>query len=106
MSPAGADRSPWIAQSLRARKPRVQGEILVRRLAGGAGYVVDLAIEEESSGRRFLPIARFHSCRRRGYWSLEWTSGDGMWNRLDEKERTMEEILDAIERDDFGCFFG
>ena len=99
-----ADRSRWIAAALRARKPSVQGEILVRRLGASGGYAVELRVEDEDGTTR-LPIAQLQPAGR-SRWRLEWTAGDGVWKPLDAKERTLDETLDAIAKDDFGCFFG
>lgn len=98
-----ADRSAFVANGIRARKPCLESEILVSRLPSG-GYGVELRFEEEPGVFTKLPIA--HLEPDRGKWRLLWTSGNGIWQRLDERLRSMDEALDAIARDDYGCFLG
>lgn len=102
MNRRGADRSGWIAQALRARKPSVSGEILVSR--DGGGYRVEHRFEEEPGVFARLPVARL--LPNDAGWRIEWTSGNGIWKPLDERGRSLDEAIDAIVRDDFGCFFG
>ncbi len=104
MNRKSGDRSAWIAASIRARKPSIAGDVLVTRLAGG-GYAIELRFEETEGNLTTIPIARIASVGV-DLWKLEWTSGDGLWKPLDDVERSLDQVLEAIARDDFGCFFG
>ena len=97
------DRSDFIAAGIRSRKPCLESEIRVHRLPSG-GYGVELRFEEDPGVFTLLPIAHLEPVE--GKWRLQWTGGNGIWKPLDEKLRTMEEALDAIARDDYGCFLG
>lgn len=98
-----SDRSAEIADALRRRKPSVRGEILVS--PSGNGYLVEHRFDDAEEGTLRLPVARLVPAGP-GLWRLEWTSGNGIWKPLDGTGRSLEETLDAIARDDFGCFFG
>ena len=71
----------------------------------GSGYLVEHRFDDAEERSLRLPVARLVSAGP-GLWRLEWTSGNGIWKPLDEVARSLDEALDAIARDDFGCFFG
>ncbi|MEN4903162.1 DUF3024 domain-containing protein [Luteimonas sp. TWI1416] len=54
------------------------------------------------------PVARTTWVKSRRLWRLYWMRADGKWHRYDPlpEARTLEAVLEEIEADRFGCFWG
>ncbi len=55
-----------------------------------------------------LAVARFVYSPSAGGWSLRWSDRHGRWHRYEgfENRPTFQELLDEVQRDPTGIFFG
>lgn len=54
------------------------------------------------------PFAKFRWIKSRQTWQIYWMRQNGKWHAYEPAEAacSLEEALDVIEFDDYGCFFG
>ncbi len=54
------------------------------------------------------PFARIRYYKSRNEWNLYWLRASGKWELYDPfpSSKNLNEILDIINRDSYGCFFG
>lgn len=55
-----------------------------------------------------IPIAKATYVKTRQCWRVFWQRSDLKWHRYDASPevRLVEDFLELVERDEFGCFFG
>jgi Protein of unknown function (DUF3024) len=53
-------------------------------------------------------VARFRYVRTTGLWTLYWPDQNGRWHRYDgaAPSRSVRELLDEVDRDPTGIFWG
>jgi hypothetical protein len=54
------------------------------------------------------PIIKATYVRRANLWKVYWRRADLKWHRYDPEPeaKTIEKVLDIVERDEYGCFYG
>lgn len=53
------------------------------------------------------PFARFRYVKTTGLWQIYWMRQNGKWHAYDpDSASSLEEALDIMEADRYGCFFG
>lgn len=54
------------------------------------------------------PVAKATFVRTQDHWKVYWMRRDLKWHGYEPapEVRTIEAFLDAVDRDEFGCFFG
>lgn len=54
------------------------------------------------------PVAKTTFVKTKKVWKVFWQRADLKWHRYDPNPevRSLEEFLDIVDRDEFGCFFG
>lgn len=54
------------------------------------------------------PVAKFRFVRSAGEWQLYWMRQDLAWHAYEPftSSRQLEELVEVVGRDEFGCFFG
>ena len=54
------------------------------------------------------PIAKTTYVRTQGVWRIYWQRADLKWHGYDPHSgvHTLEEFVDAVEADEYGCFYG
>lgn len=57
---------------------------------------------------RHHPYAKIRFIKSRNYWKLYWLRASGKWNEYGPfpQSPNLQEILDCIDEDKFGCFKG
>lgn len=55
-----------------------------------------------------LPLAKGTYVRTQDVWKVYWQKRDLKWHRYDPdpEVKSIEEFLDIVDRDEYGCFFG
>ncbi len=55
-----------------------------------------------------MPIAKLTYVNSRKIWKLYWKRANGKWDKYDPKEsaKKLRTLVQAIEEDSYGCFFG
>ena len=55
-----------------------------------------------------MDIAKLRYIRRRNIWRLYWMRASGKWELYEPKgeSKNLKTLIDAINQDHFGCFFG
>jgi hypothetical protein len=55
-----------------------------------------------------IPIAKATYVKTRQCWRVFWQRSDLKWHRYESSPevRLVEDFLELVERDEFGCFFG
>lgn len=54
------------------------------------------------------PIAKFRYVRTANEWRLYWMRQDLKWHSYEPcaASRNLQDLVDAVDRDEYGCFFG
>lgn len=54
------------------------------------------------------PVAKFRFVRSAGEWRLYWMRQDLKWHAYEPyaSSRRLEDLVDVVGRDQYGCFFG
>lgn len=54
------------------------------------------------------PVAKATYVKTQGIWKIYWQRADLKWHRYDPQAevKTIEQFLEVVERDKFGCFYG
>jgi hypothetical protein len=54
------------------------------------------------------PVAKATYVKTQQIWKVYWQRADLKWHRYDPdpEVKTIEEFLDVVERDEYGCFYG
>ena len=55
-----------------------------------------------------IPVAKTTWVKTQSVWRIYWQRADMKWHRYDPlpEVNTLEEFIDAVEADEYGCFFG
>ena len=63
---------------------------------------------DEPSIKLEIPVAKATYVKKTKIWKLYWKRADMKWHRykLFEDSESLEEVLEAIDQDEYGCFWG
>ena len=55
-----------------------------------------------------LPFARIKYVKSKQVWNLYWKRASGKWELYEQfpQDSSLQKLLDCIEEDEFGCFYG
>ncbi len=70
-------------------------------------YEVRPPFNQEITDKIRIPIAKIRYTNSQAIWKLYWMRGNGNWHAYEPFEySTLKQVLEAIETDAHGCFFG
>jgi len=67
-------------------------------------------IEKRRTGRKLIesPVAKTTYIRSRDKWRIYWQKADMKWHVYEPQveAKTLKKVIEIIERDEYGCFWG
>lgn len=90
--------------------PRIRDQLdLGYRIEGQSIEIFEIRpLWTDPSERIEESVAKTTFVRRQGFWKVFWKRADLRWHRYDPDPvvGSLEEFLQLVEKDEYGCFFG
>ncbi|MFT6279129.1 MAG: hypothetical protein ACJAU0_001956 [Flavobacteriales bacterium] len=97
-------------ESLRPKDEEIRAEIDLGYSYDGAVFILYeiRPIWNDSSKLQHLEFAKIRFYKSRQEWALYWMRASGKWELYEPfpKSTHLDEIIEVIKKDQYGCFFG